>query len=185
MNATLDSDGNSVSFGQKISYCLNNKSVPFLNLCRRSSGFEIEVAITPNIRAELRKNDRSTSVMTMNALASKIPGFEYELRNVDGRRVRVICGPMDTGFMGIYPDFLFMMSMDKERCWRMMKVFLASGGNSMTRIITSYFYRGIISVYLNIFLSYFEYHFNFLINYVFTTGYGKDNKTPFLSCALL
>jgi hypothetical protein len=94
MNATLDSDGNSVSFGQKISYCLNNKSVPFLNLCRRSSGFEIEVAITPNIRAELRKNDRSTSVMTMNALASKIPGFEYELRNVDGRRVRVICGPM-------------------------------------------------------------------------------------------
>jgi hypothetical protein len=69
MNATLDSDGNSVSFGQKISYCLNNKSVPFLNLCRRSSGFEIEVAITPNIRAELRKNDRSTSVMTMNALA--------------------------------------------------------------------------------------------------------------------
>jgi hypothetical protein len=31
--------------------------------------------------------------MTMNALASKIPGFEYDLRNVDSRRVRVICGP--------------------------------------------------------------------------------------------
>jgi hypothetical protein len=42
-----------------------------------------------------------------------------------------------TGFTGIYPDFLFMMSMDKERCWRMMKVFLASGGNSMTRGISS------------------------------------------------
>jgi hypothetical protein len=82
-----------VTFEQKINHCLDNKSVPFLHLCKRNLGQEIEVAITTNIRSELKRYDRSASVMTMNALASKIPGLEYDLRNVDGQRVRVICGP--------------------------------------------------------------------------------------------
>ena len=56
-------------------------------------GQEIDIAITSNIRSELKRYDKLTSVMTMNALASKIPGFEYDLRNVGGQRVRVICGP--------------------------------------------------------------------------------------------
>jgi hypothetical protein len=96
--ATLDNDGKrikemSVSFDQKINYCLENKSVTFLHLVKRNSGHEREIAITSNIRSELQKYDRTKSVMTMNALASKIPGFESDLRNVGGARVRVICGP--------------------------------------------------------------------------------------------
>jgi len=96
--STIDAQGRriygmQVTFEQKIKNCLDNKSVPFLHLCKRNLGQEIEVAITSNIRSELKRYDRSKSVMTMNALASKIPGFEYDLRNVDGQRVRVICGP--------------------------------------------------------------------------------------------
>jgi hypothetical protein len=83
-----------VSFSQKIDYCLNNKSIPFLHLCKKNFGQEIEVAITSNIRSELKKYDKSaSSIMTMNSLASKIPGFEYDLRSVGGHRIRAICGP--------------------------------------------------------------------------------------------
>ena len=56
-------------------------------------GKEIDIAITSNIRSDLKRHEKLASVMTMNALTSKIPGFEYDLRNVGGQRVRVICGP--------------------------------------------------------------------------------------------
>ena len=90
---TIDSNGKripdmQVTFEQKVNYCLDNKSVTFLHLYKRNLGQEIEVAITPNIRSELKKYDRATSVMTMSALAAKIPGFKYEKRNIG----RVICG---------------------------------------------------------------------------------------------
>jgi hypothetical protein len=94
--STIDSEGRriytEVTFEQKINYCLDSRSISFLHICKRNSGQEIEVAITSNIRSELKRHDKLRSVMTMNALASKIPGFEYDLRNVGGQRVRVICG---------------------------------------------------------------------------------------------
>jgi hypothetical protein len=80
-------------FSQKIDYCLNNKSIPFLHLCKRNLGQEFEVAITSNIRSELKKYDKSTSGMTMYALASKIPDFKYEKRSIGDHSFRVICGP--------------------------------------------------------------------------------------------
>jgi hypothetical protein len=96
--STIDSEGRrihdmQVTFEQKINYCLKNNSIPFLHLCKRNMGQDNEIAITSNIRSELKRHDRLASVLTMSALASKIPGFEYDLRNVNGQRVRVICGP--------------------------------------------------------------------------------------------
>ena len=100
--STVDDDGKriytEVTFEQKINYCLDNRSISFLHLCKRNSGHEIEIAITSNIRSELKRHDKLASAMTMNALASKIPGFEYDLRNVGGQRVRVICGPKSEFF---------------------------------------------------------------------------------------
>ena len=95
---TTDSDGNpieemGVSFEQKINYCLDNKSVHFLHRCKRNNGEESEVAITSDIRLDLKKYDRSSGAATMEALAARIPGFKYDLRNVGGQRIRVICGP--------------------------------------------------------------------------------------------
>jgi hypothetical protein len=95
--STIDSQGKRiydfhVSLEQKVNYCLDNNSVTFLHKCKRNMGQGIDIAITSNIRSELKKYDKLMSTMTMNALASKIPGFEYGLRNVDGQRVRVICG---------------------------------------------------------------------------------------------
>jgi hypothetical protein len=96
--STIDSNGRRifdmhVTFEQKINHSLDNKSVPFLHICKRNFGQETQVAITSNIRSELKRYDKSASAMTMNALASKIPGFEYNLRNVNGQRIRVVCGP--------------------------------------------------------------------------------------------
>jgi hypothetical protein len=81
-----------VSFSQKIDYCLNNKSIPFLRLCKRNLSQEAEVAITSNICSELKKYDRSTSGITMNTLASRIPDFKYEKRSIGDHSFRVICG---------------------------------------------------------------------------------------------
>ena len=96
--ATTDSNGTrieemSVSFEQKINYCLDNKSVHFLHRCKRNKGEESEVAITSDIRLDLKNYDRSSGAATMEALAARIPGFKYDLRNVGGQRIRVICGP--------------------------------------------------------------------------------------------
>jgi hypothetical protein len=82
-----------VSFIEKIDYCLYNKSIPFLHLCKRNHGQNTDVAITSNIRSEMRKYDKSASGTTMKSLASKMQGFDYELRSLGGQRVRVICGP--------------------------------------------------------------------------------------------
>jgi hypothetical protein len=82
-----------VSFSEKIDYCLYNKSIPFLHLCKRNHGQENEVAVTSNIRSEMRKYDRSASGTSMKSLASKMQGFDYDLRSLGGKRVRVICGP--------------------------------------------------------------------------------------------
>jgi hypothetical protein len=82
-----------VSFSQKIDYCLSNKSIPFLYPIKKNLGQEAEVAITSNIRSELKKYDKSMSVMTMNTLASKITGFKYEHRSIGNHSFRVICGP--------------------------------------------------------------------------------------------
>ena len=55
---TTDSDGRrmpiEVTFQQKFNYCLDNKSLHFLHPCRRNSGEELEIAITSNIRSELK-----------------------------------------------------------------------------------------------------------------------------------
>jgi hypothetical protein len=83
----------SVSFSQKIDYCLNNKSIPFLYPIKRNLGLEAEVAITSNICSELKKYDKSMSGVTMHSLASKIPGFKYEYRSIGNQSFRVICGP--------------------------------------------------------------------------------------------
>lgn len=96
--ATTDNDGNRmkemrVSFEQKINYCLDNKSIPYLHLCKRNLGQDLEVAMTSNIRLDLKKYDRSSGATTMDALASKIPGFRYDFRKVAGQSTRVICGP--------------------------------------------------------------------------------------------
>ena len=58
--ATTDSNGDRikemhVSFEQKIKYCLDNKSVHFLHKCKRNKGEESEVAITSDIRLDLKK----------------------------------------------------------------------------------------------------------------------------------
>jgi hypothetical protein len=96
--ATTDSNGDRikemhVSFEQKINYCLDNKSVHFLHKCKRNKGEESEVAITSDIRLDLKKYDRSSGAATMEAIAARVPGFKYDLRNVGGQRIRVICGP--------------------------------------------------------------------------------------------
>ena len=95
--STTDSDGRrtntEVSFEQKFNYCLDNKSLSFLHRCKKNFGQELEIAITSNIRSELKRYNKSTSVMTMNALATQIPGFGYEKRSIGNRSFRVICGP--------------------------------------------------------------------------------------------
>lgn len=94
--STIDENGKriytEISFQQKINYCLDNKLVPFLHLCKRNAGRDFEIAITANVRSELKRHDRLASVPTMNALASKIPGFKYELRSIGAQTVRVACG---------------------------------------------------------------------------------------------
>jgi hypothetical protein len=94
--STIDTNGKRIylemSFQQKINYCLENKSVPFLHLCKRNAGQEFEIAITSNVRSELKRHDRLASAPTMNALASKIPGFKYEPRSIGAQTVRVVCG---------------------------------------------------------------------------------------------
>ena len=87
--ATTDSDGKRIedvriSFVQKITYCLDNKSVHFLHRCKRNKGKESEVAITSDIRLDLKKYDKSSGAATMEALAARIPDFKYDLRNVGG-----------------------------------------------------------------------------------------------------
>ena len=97
--STIDKDGKRtyemrVTFEQKINYCLDNKSIPFLHLCKRNLGQESEVAITSDIRSELKKYGWSSSPgLTMDALAAKIPGFKYDFRSIGNRNFRVICGP--------------------------------------------------------------------------------------------
>jgi len=95
---------NPVTFEQKIKYCLENRSVPFLHKCNRNLGLEPEIAITSNIRSELKKYDRTAAAVTMETLASKIPGFSYTSRWIGDQTARVVCGPLHKFISFLIPE---------------------------------------------------------------------------------
>jgi hypothetical protein len=81
-------------FKDMLDYCLRNKTVPFIHQCKRYLGMEDDIAITSNIKAEMKRQDRNAPSVTMETIASKIPGFEYDKRWVGKEQIRVVCGPL-------------------------------------------------------------------------------------------
>jgi hypothetical protein len=88
------SSGIPPEFKDMLDYCLRNKTVPFIHEIKRKAGLDREVAITSNIKAEMKKYDRNTPSMTLETIAAKIPGLEPKKRVINDTEARVICGSM-------------------------------------------------------------------------------------------
>ena len=84
-----------VNFRMKIDDCITKGFVPFLYEHKRNKGEEVEVVITANILSELKRYNRSqiNSNYTLAVLASEIPGFTVDQRNINGENKKVACGP--------------------------------------------------------------------------------------------
>ena len=95
-----DSNGNSIrstkepEFIDILNYCLRNKTVQFLHRIKRNHDLEDDIAITSNIKAEMKKQDRNLPSVTMETIAAKIPGFSYDSRWINKEKIRVVYGPI-------------------------------------------------------------------------------------------
>ena len=95
-----DSYGNSIrstkepEFKDILDYCLRNKTVQFLHRIKRNHDLEEDIAITSNIKSEMKKQDRNLPSVTMETIAAKIPGFSYDSRWINKEKIRVVCGPI-------------------------------------------------------------------------------------------
>ena len=103
---TETDDGLHIDITAKIMFCLQNHSVPFLHLHKRKLNQENEIAITSDIRSELKRYDRTVGAATMETLASKIPHFGVESRCLDYQTARVICGPVSKFLSFLNPEIM-------------------------------------------------------------------------------
>lgn len=95
----------SVTFENKLEICIAKRLISFLHKkFDKSKGCEMLV-ITQNVITELH-NKRISNVITMQALADEIEGFEYRNLRINGKKMRVVIGAVE--------DFMRFLSCDFE-----------------------------------------------------------------------
>lgn len=103
------------TFKDILDYCLRNKTIQFLHRIKQNLGRGSGIAITSNIRAEMKKQDKNTSSATMETIAAKIPGFEYIQKRIgdDNDRIWTVCGSLSD--FEKYLDYEINENLDWEK----------------------------------------------------------------------
>ena len=65
----------------------------FLHRIKRNHDLKEDIAITSNIKSEMKKQDRNLPSVTMETIAAKIPGFSYDSRWINKEKIRVVWWP--------------------------------------------------------------------------------------------